>query len=230
MNSTGLEPHFSAIEPISLRELVIGAIREAILNGKLAPGERIVESRVAKEMKVGQSVVREGLQELEFQGFVVRVANKGTFVTDFSWTDINEIYRVRMELEGFAAQLAKEGGRPTAEDVSRMEGALGRMQEGADEGDFWKFSRSDLEFHEVIWQSSGNRYVEKALRTVATPQFSYVLIRSFRHTRLDLRAITQQHRDILENFKTADPVACRQYLSAQIDDFRQQIERSVTGE
>jgi DNA-binding GntR family transcriptional regulator len=227
---TGRNADFSAIEPISLRELVINAIREAILNGKLSPGERIVESRVAKQMKVGQSVVREGLQELEFQGFVVRVANKGTFVTDFSMNDINDIYRVRMELEGFAAQLAKESGRPTADEVERMEQALARMQQGAEESDFWKFSRSDFEFHEVIWQSSGNRYLEKALRTVATPQFSYVLIRSFHHTRLDLRAVTGQHRDILENFKTAKPAACRRYLSALIDDFRQQIERSVTRE
>ena len=226
----GLEPHFAAIEPVSLRELVIGAIREAILNGKLSPGERIVESRLAKEMKVGQSAVREALQDLEFQGFVVRIANKGAFVTDFSFNDISDIYRVRMELEGFAAQLARECGRPTADDVSQMERAIEQMQQGADEGDFWKFSRSDLDFHEVIWRSSGNRYLERALRTVATPQFSYVLIRSFHHTRLDLGAITEQHRDILENFKTAEPAACRRYLSTLIDDFRQQIERSVTKE
>jgi DNA-binding GntR family transcriptional regulator len=226
----GLEPHFAAIEPVSLRELVIGAIREAILNGKLSPGERIVESRLAKQMKVGQSAVREALQELEFQGFVVRIANKGAFVTDFSLSDINDIYRVRMELEGFAVQLAKESGRPTPEDVSQMERAIDRMQQGAEKGDFWKFSRSDLEFHEVIWRSSCNRYVERALRAVAIPQFSYVLIRSFHHTRLDLRAITEQHRGILESFKSSEPAACRRYLTALIDDFRQQIQRSVTAD
>ena len=230
MKSIERDTHFSAIEPVSLRDLVTGAIREAILDGKLSPGERIVESRLAKQMKVGQSAVREALQELEFQGFVLRVANKGAFVTDFSLRDIRDIYRVRMELEGFAAQLAKERGGPSDEDVRHMEQAIARMQQGADEGDFWRFSRSDLEFHEVIWRSSGNRYVEKALRAVATPQFSYVLIRSFRHTRLDLSAITQQHREILENFKTAEPAACRRYLSGLIDDFRQKIERGVTGE
>ena len=230
MKSIGAGEAFPVIEPISLREQVIGAIREAILNGKLSPGQRVIESRLAKQMKVGQSAVREALQELEFQGFVVRVANKGAFIADFSLSDINDIYRVRMELEGFAGQLARESGRPTAEDVGQMDGALAQMQKGADEGDFWKFSRSDLEFHEVIWRSSGNRYVERALRTVATPQFSYVFIRSFRHKRLDLQAITEQHRDILENFKTAEPVACRRYLSSLIDDFRQQIVRSVTGQ
>ena len=103
------------------------------------------------------------------------------------------------------------------------------MQEGADARDFWRFSRSDLEFHEIIWRGSGNRYVEKALNAVAIPQFSFVLIRSFHHTRLDLRAVTQQHREILETFKTSEPLAFRQYLSGVIEDFRQQIARSVTG-
>jgi DNA-binding GntR family transcriptional regulator len=219
---------FSVIEPVSLKDLVLGAVREAILNGKLSPGERIVETQLAKQMKVGQNAVREALQELEFQGFVTRFPNRGTFVTDFTLDDIEQIYRFRMEFEGFAAQLAREAGRPRAEDVAELGRALDGMQQGADENDFWRFSRSDLEFHEIIWRISGNRYVEKALRAVATPQFSYVLVRSFRHTRLNLKAITQQHREILENLRTGEPLGCREYVTRMIADFRQQIVRTVT--
>jgi len=219
---------FSVIEPISLKDLVLGAVREAILHGKLSPGERIVETQLAKQMKVGQNAVREALQELEFQGFVTRLPNRGTFVTDFSLEDIGQIYRFRMEFEGFAAQLAREAGRPDAHDTGQLERAIEGMQQGADENDFWRFSRSDLEFHEFIWHMSGNRYVEKALRAVATPQFSYVLVRSFRHTRLDLNAITQQHREILQNLTTGSPLACREYMTRMVEDFRQQIVRSVT--
>jgi DNA-binding GntR family transcriptional regulator len=220
--------HFAAIQHISLKGLVSGAIREAILNGKLSPGERIIETRLAKQMRVGQNAVREALQELEFQGFVLRVPNRGTFVTDFSLEDIDQIYRFRMEFEGFAAQLVREAGRPSAEDVAQLERALEGMQEGAESNDFWRFSRSDLGFHEIIWRICGNRYVEKALRAVATPQFSYVLVRSFRHTRLKLQNITQQHREILENLKTGEPQACREYMTRMIEDFRRQIVRSVT--
>ena len=221
------KPSFEAIEPISLKDLALRAIREAILGGGLSPGERIAESRLSKQMRVGQNVVREALQELEFQGFVERVPNKGTFVTHFSREDIEQIYRFRMELEGFAAQLARECRRPNAEDSARLERALSGMQAGADANDFWQFSRSDLEFHEIIWEMSGNRFVEKALRAVATPQFSYVLIRSFHHTRLDLQAITQEHRELLEVLKTAEPAACRQFVTGKVEGFWQQIDRGI---
>jgi DNA-binding GntR family transcriptional regulator len=221
------KPSFKAIEPISLKALALSAIREAILGGGLSPGERITESLLSKQMHVGQNVVREALQELEFQGFVERVPNKGTFVTHFSREDINHIYRLRMELEGLAAQLAREAGRPTAEEVSQLELALSEMQAGADSGDFWRFSRSDLEFHELIWRISGNRFLQKALRTVATPQFSYVLIRSFRHTRLDLPAIVQEHRELLQVLSTADPLVCRQFVTKKVESFWQQIDRGI---
>ena len=221
------KPSFKAIEPISLKARALGAVREAILGGALSPGERITESRLSKQMQVGQNVVREALQELEFQGFVERVPNKGTFVTHFSREDINQIYRLRMELEGLAVQLARETGRPTPEEVSQLELALSEMQVGADSGDFWKFSRSDLEFHEIIWRISGNRFLEKALRAVATPQFSYVLIRSFHHTRLDLPAITQEHRELLQVLKTAEPRACRQFVAKKVESFWQQIDRGI---
>jgi DNA-binding GntR family transcriptional regulator len=218
---------FGAIEPISLKDQVLKAIRDAILKGTLSPGERITESRLSKQMKVGQNVVREALQELEFQGFVERVPNKGTSVTDFSREDIRQIYQFRMELEGFAAQLSRECGRPNPDDVCRLEEALSGMQAGAEASSFWQFSRSDLEFHEIIWRMAGNPFVEKALRFVATPQFSYVLIRSFHHTRLDLVAITQEHREILQVLKTADAATCRQFVREKVDNFWHDIERSI---
>jgi DNA-binding GntR family transcriptional regulator len=218
---------FGAIEPISLKDQVLKAIRDAILKGSLSPGERITESRLSKQMKVGQNVVREALQELEFQGFVERVPNKGTSVTDFSRADIKQMYQFRMELEGFAVQLARERGHPSSEDIRQLEQAINGMQAGADASDFWRFSRSDLEFHQIIWRMSGNRYVEKALRAVATPQFSYVLIRSFQHTRLDLVAITQEHREILQVLKTADAATCRQFVTAKVDNFWHEIEGSI---
>jgi DNA-binding GntR family transcriptional regulator len=218
---------FAAIAPVSLKDLVSGAIREAILNGKLSPGERVIELKLAKQLKVGQNAVREALQELEFQGFVTKAPNRGTFVTDLSLDDINQIYRFRKEFEGFAAQLAREAGRPNAQDISELEQALRGMQEGADTSDFLKFSKSDLEFHEIIWHASGNQYVEKALRAVAIPQFSYFLVRSFRHTYLNLHAITQQHREIMESLRSGEPLACRECLSRITEDFWRQIVGSI---
>lgn len=218
---------FSNIRAESIKDKVTDLVREAILEGKLALGERITEIQVARQMGVSQSVVREALQELEFQGLVQKFSNRGTFVTDYGIDDIKEIYSFRKECEGYAAELARKSGRPNEADVRCLETAIQGMQLGADQGDFLKFSRSDLEFHEIIWRMSGNRYLEKALRIVATPQFAYVLIRSFRHTRLDLPAVVEQHRKIVEKLRTAEPEDCRKFLGDMTEDFLNQIVKSV---
>lgn len=218
---------FSAIAPVSLKDLVLNAIRDAILSGKLSPGSRLVESRVSKQMQVAQNVVREALHELEFQGFVVRQANKGTLVTDLSLDDVRQVYQLRVELEGFAVKLGRESGRPNEEDVRQLKQALEEMDGGVRREDFYEFSRADLKFHELIWAMSGNKFVERALRTVATPQFAYVLIRSFHHTRLNLPAIVRQHRNILDELKTKDADTCRNFVRQITEDFGRQIEDCV---
>lgn len=221
------ETIFTNIRSSSTKDRAQELIREAILDGKFSPGERITELRLGKEMNVSQGVVREALQELEFQGLVVRIPNRGTFVTDYSVEDIKQIYCFRKECEGLAVELARQNGRPNETDLVALQRAIEGMQLGADRGDFLKFSRSDLQFHEHIWQMSGNPYLEKALRVVATPQFAYVLIRSFRHTRLRLAAIVDQHREIVERLRTASPEECRRFLSEMTADFLNQIVKSV---
>src|SRR5579863_10281340 len=97
-----------SVEPISLRNQVADLIKGAMLSGKLKPGERIVELRLAKELGLGTTSIREALFQLERQGYVTRVLNKGAYVTELSPEDRRQIYTVRMELEGLSAQLAAE--------------------------------------------------------------------------------------------------------------------------
>src|SRR4051794_9424605 len=82
------------------KERVAEAIQNAILSGKLSPGSRIVESQLAREIGVGNTVLREALFELESKGFVRRVANKGTFVTQLTLEDVEQIFCARREMEG----------------------------------------------------------------------------------------------------------------------------------
>lgn len=219
---------FSKVHALSTRARAEGLIRTAILEGKLRAGERITELRLCREMEVSQGIVREALQQLEFEGLVVRTPKHGTFVTDYGVDDIAEIYQFRMEFEGFAVELAKRNGRPYESDLRDLANAVDLMQGGADQNSFLQFSRSDLLFHEHIWKMSGNRYLEKALRTVATPQFAYVLIRSFHHTGLNLYAIVEQHRKIIERLRTGSPEECRAFMREITQDFLNQIVENVT--
>jgi DNA-binding GntR family transcriptional regulator len=74
---------FSEIEPLSLTDRVINALKDAFFSGELKPGDAIVERELARQMKVGTPVIREALISLQGQGFVRRVTNTGTYVTQF---------------------------------------------------------------------------------------------------------------------------------------------------
>src|SRR5688572_27557381 len=93
---------------VVLKDRVAELIKDAILTGKLEPGDRIVEMKLASDLGVATTSVREALFELESQGFVTRFTNKGTFVTQLAGEDIAQILRVRHELEGLAAELAEQ--------------------------------------------------------------------------------------------------------------------------
>ena len=92
-------PTFAEIEPLSLSDRVINALKDAFFAGELKPGDAIVERELARQMKVGTPVVREALISLQGQGFVRRVTNTGTFVTQFTTAEIHQLYTLRVELE-----------------------------------------------------------------------------------------------------------------------------------
>ncbi|MBX5480199.1 MAG: GntR family transcriptional regulator, partial [Pyrinomonas methylaliphatogenes] len=83
------------IQPISKKDQVVLAIKEAILSGAIAPGDQIVESRLAQQLGTGIPLVREALIELEHQGFVQKTPYKGTTVTKLGPSEIRQIFELR---------------------------------------------------------------------------------------------------------------------------------------
>lgn len=86
-----------------LREIVFEALREAIINGTLEPGERLMEIQLAEEMGVSRTPVREAIRKLELEGFVVMVPRKGAYVAGLSMKDIADVFEIRTALESLAA-------------------------------------------------------------------------------------------------------------------------------
>ncbi|MFN0105347.1 MAG: GntR family transcriptional regulator [Bryobacteraceae bacterium] len=159
-----------------LKDRVAELIKDAILSSKLQPGDRIVEMRLAADLGVGTTAVREALFELEAQGFVTRVTNKATFVTQLSKDDVAQILTVRGELEGLAVQLLEQ--RATEENIARLRRIVGEMREAARRSDLQNFYRADLEFHRTIWMLSGNRHLAKALDITVVPLFAFFIMKN----------------------------------------------------
>lgn len=137
-----------------LRELVFESLREAIILGRLKPGERLMEIQLAEEMGVSRTPVREAIRKLELEGFVVMVPRKGAYVAGISVKDIVDVFEVRAALEGMAAGLAAE--RITNEEMDQLERLLLRINKLGDE-DFDAVVEGDTNLHELIYQASRNQ-------------------------------------------------------------------------
>lgn len=166
------------IQPISKRDQVVRAVKEAILTGSIPPGASIVEARIARQVGAGIPLVREALIELEHHGFVQRTPYKGTTVTKLEPADIKQIFRLRVELEGLAIEWAGENVTPA--DIEELRGVIKRMKQAAADLDMDQFYESDLDFHRKIWVMSGNSYLVDALERVTVPLFAFFVMKTRR--------------------------------------------------
>ena len=95
-----------------LRDVVFENLREAILEGKLEPGQRLMEVQLAEQLGVSRTPVREAIRKLELEGLVVMLPRKGAYVADVSLKDIIDVLEIRSTLEGLAAYLAAAAAYP----------------------------------------------------------------------------------------------------------------------
>lgn len=143
-------------------EAVTGALREAILDGVLAPSTWLREDEVSAAFRVSRTPAREALRRLADEGLATKTANHGTVVAPLSLEDVLALYVVREDLEGLAARLAALR-RPDAV-VARMAACQDQMVKA--KGDPRKLARINLVFHRLIREASGNPYLERFLTQV----------------------------------------------------------------
>ncbi len=91
-----------------LRQQVLEALRRAIVSGRLAPGERLTERALIEMMGVSRTVIREALRQIEAEGLIEIIPNKGPVVRELSAEEARDLYRIRAVLEGLAARLFAE--------------------------------------------------------------------------------------------------------------------------
>ena len=184
-----------------LRELVFENIREAIINGHLKPGERLMEIQLAEELGVSRTPVREAIRKLELEGFVVMIPRKGAYVTDITIKDIVDVFELRWALEALAAELAAE--RATEEEIEQMERHLLELAKVIEEQDVKKIVEIDTRFHETIYTASRNKRLGQILSLLGE------LIQRYRTLTLSkserIKVTMEEHRAIVEALAARDP-------------------------
>lgn len=177
-----------------LREIVFETLREAIIQGRLKPGERLMEIQLAEEMGVSRTPVREAIRKLELEGFVVMVPRKGAYVAGISIKDIVDVFEVRAALEALAAGLAAE--RATPEELEDMERAVLQIYEVSNGQNLDSLVERDTRFHELIYKASRNQRLVQII-TLLKEHFQ-----RFRTTSLALpgrgKHAVEEHKNIVE--------------------------------
>jgi len=105
-----------------LRQQVLEALRRAIVSGRLAPGQRLTERELIEMMGVSRTVIREALRQIEAEGLIEIIPNKGPVVRALSTEEARDLYRIRAVLEGLAARLCAENASDVM--VAKLETAL----------------------------------------------------------------------------------------------------------
>src|SRR5579859_4589859 len=203
-------PAFARLPSYSLRGRIAETLREAILNGTLEEGQRLVERNLAAQLGASLTAVREALIELEMEGFIQKRRNAATYVTKLTLQDTEKIFAVRSVLEPYAVEQAALSAGP--EHIDGLETRYVEMQEAARANDRKLFLRTDYSWHEAVWQISGNEYLQAALRRLLVPLFDFTAIRIVTRGAFDLLHDAQTHRPILDALKARNPEAARHAL------------------
>jgi DNA-binding GntR family transcriptional regulator len=183
-------------------------LRDAILKGRLQPGDRLVEQKLAGRLGIGQPTLREALKELEHQGFVRKVPHKGTYVTNLSKGDYRKILDVRIILEAFAVRLAAMNLDHTTE--SDLANLLKRMEALVADSDLGKFHEVVIAFHRKIWALTHNQFLMKALEVTASQLFAFALLELGSGLNKNRPAAIQHRKVILDGLRSRDSERARE--------------------
>src|ERR1700733_5724581 len=145
--------------------------REEIINGRLAPGEKIVEVKWAKLLKVSQTSVREALNILSAEGFVQKGSGRTAQVTRLTDEDINHSYELRAVLEGDAARIVAQ----RKVHLGELEQSLSDMRSAIECHNLKAFYERDLQFHLLLAEKTGNAMLVKGLKRIILPLFAFVV-------------------------------------------------------
>lgn len=203
----------------ALPDQVADYLRDMILSSKWPPGHRIVETRVARELGVGQPTVREALGKLEEAGLVVRAQNRGCSVTQLTEEEYIQIFRVRAAMECLVAELLIENR--SHQQAVELKAAL-RVLKVAAGRSVEDYYRADIELHRTMWRLSGNKFLERALSQLVTPLFAFAMIKIIAHPGFDLALNASRHDELIRAILLADKAHARNKAEQILKWFREE--------
>ncbi len=179
--------------PSTLKSHIFQSLRDAIVSGRYRPGDRLNESKIAREFGISRIPVREALMQLQEHGLVMNHERRGMFVTRLSEEDVQRINSLRVVLEAEALKLCRL--KISKKDAARLTDIVTRMEAWTELTEM-DAAALDLEFHRTLWEATGNPYLTKALDSLVTSLFAH---KALENVSADVkRWILHHHRALLD--------------------------------
>jgi DNA-binding GntR family transcriptional regulator len=156
-------------EYLPLRDVVFNTLRQAILKGELAPGERLMEIQLAEKLGVSRTPIR----ELELEGLVLMIPRKGAEVAKISEKSLRDVLEVRRSLEELAIELACQ--RMTDEEIEQLGERQNDFKNAINKGNAMNIAETDEAFHDVIYLGTGNDKLVQILNNLREQMYRYRL-------------------------------------------------------
>jgi len=187
----------------TLRTEVVDMLRDAIVTGKLKPGERLKENGLASQMSVSRSPIREAFRQLEQEGLIVSIPNQGSFVRAFDEDDVREIFTLRAALEDLACEIILKEKKLQPDDLERLEAYIEQQKEAVEAWDFDRLTKLDMDFHEFICKKSGLERLLKMWQSLRA-QIQVLFYQRFRTLDWVPDTVDVDHSAILDALRQGD--------------------------
>lgn len=160
-------------EYLPLRDVVFNTLRQAILKGELAPGERLMEIQLANRLGVSRTPIREAIRKLELEGLVLMIPRKGAEVARISEKSLRDVLEVRRSLEELAIELACQ--RMTEEDLECLEESQKNFLRAVESRDTMTIAETDEAYHDIIYNCTRNSRLVQILNNLREQMYRYRL-------------------------------------------------------
>lgn len=184
-----------------LSKKVYRILKKEIIKGSLKPGSKVLEGRIADQIGISRTPVREAIRELAAEGFVTLSPNQGVVVRGVSAENIREVLQVHSVLEGLATRLSCEV--INEEELKELENYVNKMEKLTNKKDPLAYSEVDLKFHELIVNNCGNKRLIQMRKNISDQAQRYRI--SSLRIQGRLKKSLKEHQKILEAFKTKNP-------------------------
>ncbi len=185
---------------LPLRDVVFQTLREAILKGDLRPGERLMELQLAAKLGVSRTPIREAIRMLEQEGLAVTIPRKGAEVARMTEKNMEDVLQIREALDDLAVQVACD--KMTEEQLKNLTLAAKNFENAIQTGNLSKIVAYDVEFHDIIYESTDNPKLVTLLNNLREQIYRYRV--EYLKEKENYPMLIKEHKTILEALREKD--------------------------